>query len=49
MQNIQILYWLPVMFVITNFWVAVIKNGRGPFLDPETLKSAVSQESELRK
>ena len=47
MQNIQILYWVPVMFV-TYFWVAVVKNGRG-VLDYGTLKSAVSQESELIK
>ena len=48
MQNIQILYWVPVMFVVTYFWVAVVKNGRG-LLDHGTLKSAVSQESELIK
>ena len=34
----------PVMFVVTYFWVAVVKNRRG-FLDHGTLKSAVSQES----
>ena len=48
MQNIQILYWIPVMFVVTYFWVAVVKNGHG-LLDHGTLKSAVSQESELIK
>ena len=48
MQNIQILYWVPVMFVVTYFWVAVVKNGLG-LLDHGTLKSAVSQESELIK
>ena len=48
MQNVQILYWVPVMFVVTYFWVAVVKNGRG-LLDHEPLKSAVSQESELIK
>ena len=48
MQNIQILYWVPVMFVVTYFWVVVVKNGRGP-LDHGTLKSAVSQESQLIK
>ena len=48
MQNIQILYWVPVMFVVTYFWVAVVKNGRG-LLDHGTLKSAVSQENELIK
>ena len=48
MQNIQILYWIPVMFVVTYFWVAVVKNGRG-LLDLGTLKSDVSQESELIK
>ena len=48
MQNIQILYWVPVMFVVTYFWVAVVKNGRG-HLDLGTLKSAVSQVSELIK
>ena len=34
------------MFVVTYFWVAVVKNGRS-LLDHETLKSGVSQESEL--
>ena len=48
MQNIQILYWIPVMFVVTSFWVALDKNGHGR-LDHGTLKSAVSQESELIK
>ena len=48
MQNIQILYWVPVMFAVTYFWVAVVKNGRG-LLDRGTLKYAVSQESELIK
>ena len=41
MQNIQILCWVPVMFVVTYFWVVVVKNGRG-FLEHGTLKSAVS-------
>ena len=36
------------MFAVTFFWVAVIKNGRG-LSDHGTLKSAVSQESELIK
>ena len=45
MQNIQT---LPVMFVVTYFGVAVVQNGRG-LLDHGTLKSAVSQESELTK
>ena len=35
-------------FVVTYFWVAVVKNGLG-LLDHGTLKSAVSQESELIK
>ena len=48
MQNIQLLYWIPVMFVVNYFWVAVVKNGRG-LLNHGTLKSAVSQESELIK
>ena len=48
MQNIQILYWVPVIIVVTYFWVVVVKNGHG-LLDHETLKSAVSQESELIK
>ena len=48
MQNIQILYWIPAMFVVTYFWVAVDKNGHG-LLDHGTLKSAVSQESGLIK
>ena len=47
-QNIQILYWVPVMFVVTYFWVDVVKNGCR-LLDHGTLKSAVSQESELIK
>ena len=48
MQNIQILYWVPVMFVATYFWVAVVKNGRRP-LDHGTPKSALSQDIELVK
>ena len=48
MQNIQILYKVRVIFVVTYFWVDVIKIGRD-ILDPGTLKSAVSQESELIK
>ena len=48
LQNIQILYWVPVMFVVACFWVAVVKNGLD-LLDHETLKSAASQESELIK
>ena len=47
-ENIQILYWVPVMFVITYFWVAVAKNACRLF-DHGTLKSAVSQETELIK
>ena len=47
-QNSQILYWVPVMSVVTYFWVAVVKNGRGLF-DHGTMKSAVSQEGELVK
>ena len=39
---------VPVMFVITYFWVAVFKNGHG-LLDNGNLKSTVSQESELIK
>ena len=48
MQNIQILYWVPVMFAVICFWVVVVRNGRG-LLDNGTLKSAVSQESLLIK
>ena len=48
MPNIQIIYWVAIMFVATCFWMAVVKNGCG-LLDQETLKSAVSQESELIK
>ena len=48
MENIQILYRVPVTFVVTYFSVAVVKNGCG-LLDHGTLKSAVSQESELIK
>ena len=29
MQKIQILYRVPVMFVVTCFWVVVVKNGCG--------------------
>ena len=47
-QNIQILYWVPVMFIVTCFGVAVVKNGRS-LLDHGTLKSALSQENELIK
>ena len=47
MQNIQILYWVPVIFLVTCFWVAAVKNSYG--LDHWTLKSSVSQESELIK
>ena len=39
---------MAIMFVATCFWMAVVKNGCG-LLDQETLKSAVSQESELIK
>ena len=42
-QNINILYGVPVMFVVTCFWVVVVKNGHS-LLDYGTLKSAVSQE-----
>ena len=48
MQNIQIIYWVPAMFVVTYFWVAVAKYGRD-LLHHGTLKSAVSQESEMIK
>ena len=41
-------YCVPVMFVATYFSVAVVKNRRG-LLDHGTLKSALSQESELVK
>ena len=47
-QSIQILYWVSVMFFVTCFWVTVVKNGCG-LLDHGTLKSTVSQESELIK
>ena len=43
MQNIQILYGVPVMFVV-SFWVIVVKNGCG-LLDQGILKSAITQES----
>ena len=45
MQNIQVLYGFPVIFVVTCSWVVLVKNGRGH----RTLKSAVSEESELIK
>ena len=48
MQNIQIRYGVPIMFVVTCFLVIVAKNERG-LLDHETIKSAVSQEVELIK
>ena len=40
MQNIQILYGVTVMFVVTCFWVVVVKNGGG-LLDQGTIKSAI--------
>ena len=43
MQNIQILYWVPVKFVVTYFWVAVVKNGHH-LLGHGTMKSAASQQ-----
>ena len=46
--SIVILYWVPVMFVVTSFLVVVVKNGH-VLLDHGTLTSAVSQESELIK
>ena len=48
MQNIQIFYWVPIMFVVTCFWLAVVRNGFS-LLDHGTLKYAVSQENELIK
>ena len=42
------IYWVHVMFVVTYFWVVVVKN-EGSFLDYGTLKFTVSQESELIK
>ena len=48
MQNIQIFYWVPIMFVVTCFWLAVVRNGCS-LLDHGTLKYAVSQEDELIK
>ena len=48
MQSIQVLYGFPVIFVVTCSWVVLVKNGRG-LLDHRTLKSAVSEESELIK
>ena len=47
-QNIKILYWVSVIFVVTCFWVAVVKNGHG-LSDHGTLKCAISQKSELIK
>ena len=41
-QNIQMLYGVPVIFVVTCFWVAVVKN-EYDFLDQRTLKFAISQ------
>ena len=43
MQNIQILFGVPVMFAVTCFWVVVVKNGLD-LLDHGTLNSVVSQE-----
>ena len=48
MQNIQILYWVPIMFAVICFWLVVVRSGRG-LLDNGALKSVVSQESELIK
>ena len=42
MQNIQILYGVSVMFILTCFWVVVVKNGCD-LLDQGTLKSALFQ------
>ena len=42
MQNIHILLGVTVMFVVTCFWVVVVKNGLG-LLDDKTLKPGVSQ------
>ena len=36
------------MFVVTYFWVAMVKDGRG-LLDHGALKSTVSQDNELIK
>ena len=38
MQKVQIFYWETVMFAVTYFWVAVVKNGRG-LLDHGALNS----------
>ena len=42
------IYWVPIIFVVTCFRVPVVKNGHG-LLDHGTLKSAVTQKSELMK
>ena len=43
MQNIKILYGIPIMFDVTCFWMVVVKNGRR-LLKHEILKFALSQE-----
>ena len=40
MHNIQIFYGSPVIFVVTCFWVVVVKNGPS-LLDHATLESAI--------
>ena len=42
-QNIQLFYGVPAMFIVSYFWVVVLNNGHG-LLDQGTLKSVVSQE-----
>ena len=43
MQNIQMFYGVPVMFIVACFWVVAVKNGC-ELSDQGTLKSATSQE-----
>ena len=44
MQNIQILYWIPVMFVVTYFWVAVVKKMAWPFRSLNSEICCISRE-----
>ena len=43
MQSIQIFYGGSVMFLVSCFWIVVVKNGSS-LLDHGTLKSAIYQE-----
>ena len=48
MQSIQIVYKGRVMFVVTCFWMIVVKNGCS-LLDHRTRKCAIYRKNELMK